>query len=208
MRPRTPLDVADAAALARIASLAAAILVSLRQPGRGVYESERQLRGWLNGDGIVYSSSDFGPASMLLDATKRIQRPAVTKNTPRRGWLSTAAPEAPETAEDSTPLETGAEQRIDTLAEAVETIPDVALEDLGRIAAKLSRMVHRDGTRLRHEVERFLAGMSRGIRVDQVLDCAVENRWLVNHGNSVSAGEVDPEWTLERDTSARYAVVS
>ena len=47
--------------------------------------------------------------------------------------------------------------------------PDVAVEDLGRIAAKRSRTVHRDGTRLRHEVEGFLAGMSRQISVDQVL---------------------------------------
>jgi hypothetical protein len=48
IRPRTPRDLAEQQALARIASLAAQILGIFRQSGRGMYDSERQLRSWLS----------------------------------------------------------------------------------------------------------------------------------------------------------------
>jgi hypothetical protein len=75
-RPRTPLDLADAQALARIATLAAAILVALRQPGRGPYESERQLRTWLTDDGVTFTGADLAPALDLPESTKRTKRAA------------------------------------------------------------------------------------------------------------------------------------
>ena len=73
-RPRTPLDVAEAQALARIASLAAQILSTLRQPGRGVYDSERQLRSWLSDDGVTHTAADIVPALALLEACGHIGR--------------------------------------------------------------------------------------------------------------------------------------
>jgi hypothetical protein len=57
-------------------------------------------------------------------------------------------------------------------------------------------------------VEKILAGMSPGIRVDDLLECAVMNSWLVVNGDRISPGQDYPEWMLERDTSARYVVVS
>jgi hypothetical protein len=67
-RPKTPLDESDRLALARIASLAAAIMSSLRTPGRGRYDSERQLGEWLSEDGVSYTSADLGPALDLLES--------------------------------------------------------------------------------------------------------------------------------------------
>ena len=82
MRPRTPLDVADAESLARVASLAAAVMATLRQPGQGQYESERQLEGfgaavsrggfhsrrWLvtQACGVKVSASVGSPKSVML----------------------------------------------------------------------------------------------------------------------------------------------
>ena len=63
-----------------------------------------------------------------------------------------------------------------------------------------------EGTQTRYQVEQILEGMSRKIRVDDVLAYAVENGWLIVNGDRISPGEVYPEWSLERDTSARYAV--
>jgi hypothetical protein len=95
-RPKTPKDVADAQALSRIATLASQIMVSLRQPDHEIYDSERQLRGWLTEAGIQHSTSDIGPALTLLESTGRIQRPEVRPNTQRPGWIVTAATEAAE----------------------------------------------------------------------------------------------------------------
>jgi hypothetical protein len=67
-RPRAPLDVAEAQALARIASLAGQTIILLRQPGRGVYDSERQLARWLTDDGVTYTTADLSPALTLLEA--------------------------------------------------------------------------------------------------------------------------------------------
>ena len=78
---------------------------------------------------------------------------------------------------------------------------------LERWPHKLARWIHRDGTQLRSDVEKSLAGMSRQWSVDDVLDCAVVKGWLVNHGNRVSRGEIDPGWSIERDTSGRYVPV-
>jgi hypothetical protein len=100
-RPRSPLEVADARELARIAGLAASVLSSIRRPGRGVWESERDLRSWLAADEVSFTSSDLAPALGLLEATGKIGRHAARANTPRAGWLivnsdgaSSSAPEA------------------------------------------------------------------------------------------------------------------
>ena len=44
--------------------------------------------------------------------------------------------------------------------------------------------------------------MSHQTSVDQVLECAVDNKWLIVNGDRISRGTVYPEWSLERDTSA------
>jgi hypothetical protein len=90
-RPKTPLDESDRLALARIASLAAAIMSSLRTPGRGRYDSERQVREWLSEDGVSYSTADLEPALDLLESTKRLNRPAVKPNASRPGCLAAGA---------------------------------------------------------------------------------------------------------------------
>jgi hypothetical protein len=90
------LEVAEAQALARIASLAASILVCLRRPGRGRYDSERQLRQWLSSDNVSYTTSDLAHALTLLEATKRIGRdpelawplPAETQACSNQIWTS------------------------------------------------------------------------------------------------------------------------
>jgi hypothetical protein len=71
-RPKLPLDLADARELARIAALASSVLVSLRQPGRSIYDSERILRQWLSDDGIQSTMADLAPALVLLEATNKI----------------------------------------------------------------------------------------------------------------------------------------
>jgi hypothetical protein len=74
VRPRNPLEVAESQSLARCASLAASILVTLRRDGRGVAESERQLRSWLQADGVEFGKGDLVPALSLLEATRRVGR--------------------------------------------------------------------------------------------------------------------------------------
>ena len=59
--PRTPKDVADLAALKRIALLAGHILITSRQPGRGAWDSERGLRAWLTDDGYSFANDDLAP---------------------------------------------------------------------------------------------------------------------------------------------------
>jgi hypothetical protein len=90
-RPKTPLDESDRLDLAGIASLAAAIMRTLRTPGRGRYDSELQLREWLSEDGVSYTTADLGPALDLLASTKRLKRPAVKPNASQPGWLATGA---------------------------------------------------------------------------------------------------------------------
>lgn len=90
-RPKTPLDESDRLDLAGIASLAAAIMSTLRTPGRGRYDSELQLREWLSEDGVSYTTADLGPALDLLASTKRLKRPAVEPNASQPGWLATGA---------------------------------------------------------------------------------------------------------------------
>jgi hypothetical protein len=93
IRPRNPLELAESQALSRIASLAASIMVSMRRPGRGVADSERHLRGWLQADGVEFGNDDLSPALALLQASKRVGRASAKKNLPRRVWLATDAPE-------------------------------------------------------------------------------------------------------------------
>ena len=64
---------------------------SLRTPGRGRYDSERQVREWLSEDGVSYSSADLEPALDLLQSTKRLNRPAVKPNASRPGCLTAGA---------------------------------------------------------------------------------------------------------------------
>jgi hypothetical protein len=90
-RPKSPLDLADSRELARIASLASSVLMSLRKPGRGQYDSERTLRQWLSDDGIQFSAADLAHALVLLDSTGKIGRGPENKNSPRVGWLIGAA---------------------------------------------------------------------------------------------------------------------
>ena len=90
VRPRTPRDLAEAQRLSRVASLAGQILVTLRSPGRGVYDSERILRGWLVEDAATFSNDDMSPALALLEAAGYIERLTAKQNTPRRGWLVNA----------------------------------------------------------------------------------------------------------------------
>ena len=87
-RPVTPIDIHEQQSLARIASLAASIMPTLRKLGRSRYDSERTLRGWLAEDGIRYSTGDLAPALDLLQSTGRIGRPTITATTSARGgWL-------------------------------------------------------------------------------------------------------------------------
>ena len=84
-RRKTPKDLADRLALNRIAALACDILVCLSKPCRGVYDSERQLRQWLQEDGIQHSTSDIAHALTLLESTGKIARAKVKQNAPRPG---------------------------------------------------------------------------------------------------------------------------
>jgi hypothetical protein len=79
-RPRTPLDLANAQALARIASLAAQVLVSLRQRGHGQYDSERRLASYLSDDGISFTTADLAPALTQLAHVRLSARPFRAEN--------------------------------------------------------------------------------------------------------------------------------
>jgi hypothetical protein len=81
-RPKTPLDIAEQQALARVAALSANILVALRRPGRGAWDGERQIRAWLQEDGTPFTTSDFEPAMTLLESVRKIGR-ELEKRTPR-----------------------------------------------------------------------------------------------------------------------------
>lgn len=83
-RPKTPKDVAERSELVRIANLAGSILISLRQPGRGVYSSERELRQWLNEDGVQFTTGDIAHALVLLESKGNIRRATVKPNAPGR----------------------------------------------------------------------------------------------------------------------------
>lgn len=123
-RPKTPLDESDRLDLARIASLAAAIMSALRTPGRGRYDSELQLREWLSEDGVSYTTADLGPALDLLSSTKRLKRQAVKPNASQPGWLATGAEiwseMVPEEAEEA-----AEEQHRHALAKAVLQVMEV-----------------------------------------------------------------------------------
>lgn len=88
VRPRTDPVVAEREALKRVAELASHVMVSLRRPGRGKWDSEHQLRSWLTADGVTFTVADIAPALTLLEATKRIVRGEVKPKAPRPGWLA------------------------------------------------------------------------------------------------------------------------
>ena len=71
------------------------------KPGRGVWESERELRSWLSQDGVEFANDNITVALSLLEASKRIGRSKAKANAPRRGWLVTNAPEAAEDAPEA-----------------------------------------------------------------------------------------------------------
>jgi hypothetical protein len=102
-RPKTDPVLAEREALIRIAELAASIASTLRQPDRGRYNSERQLRSWLTDDGVQLTVADIAPSLALLEATQRLIRPEVGRGTPRPGWLPEHAPEAVEDAPEPRP---------------------------------------------------------------------------------------------------------
>ena len=118
-RKKTPPLQAEREALIRVASLAAAALVQLRKPGRGKYESERQLAGWIKDAGVQFSASDLGPALGLAEATGRLVRPAVGPNTPRPGELATSG----------------------ALARDAELYANAELPDKARIAALIDNVI-------------------------------------------------------------------
>ena len=68
MRPKSPLELQESQQLARVASLSAQIMVALRHPGRGVAESERQLRSWLQADGVEFANDNATAALSLLES--------------------------------------------------------------------------------------------------------------------------------------------
>ena len=100
-RTRTPKDLATQQALNRIASLAGQVLITSRQPSRGLWDSERGLRAWLTDDGVNFANDDLGPALAMLEGSGRIGRSAAKKNVARRGWLITDAVDGPERAAGS-----------------------------------------------------------------------------------------------------------
>ena len=89
-RPATPKDVAETQLLHRIAELAGHILRIVREPGRGVWDSERQIRGWLVEAEIGFSQGDVAPALALLESLNKIGRHAAKNNRPRTGWVITS----------------------------------------------------------------------------------------------------------------------
>lgn len=91
---QTPTE-AESAGLHRVADLAGSVLACLRKDGRQRYTSERELRAWLSGDGVPFSSNDLGPALDLLAGTGLLVRPAAQLGHPRPGWLPTKADREP-----------------------------------------------------------------------------------------------------------------
>jgi len=90
-RTKTPPDQAEREALARVAELAWNVLQSLRRPGRGKFDSGRQLQAWLKADGAKFTTADLEPALGLAESTGRLVRPAVGPNTARPGELTPGA---------------------------------------------------------------------------------------------------------------------
>jgi hypothetical protein len=62
-RPKQDPVIAEREALIRIAVLGSNILATLRQPGRGRYDSERHLGRWLTSDGHSWTTADLSPAA-------------------------------------------------------------------------------------------------------------------------------------------------
>jgi hypothetical protein len=139
------LDVQDHDSLVRIAKLAARMMSSLRQPGRGKYISERQLRSWVGKSRFTHTTSDVAPALMLLEYTGRIQRPEVKPNTPRPGrlakgagiWHSMAAVDGDGDVPEDVP-EAVAEDQVDAEPEAAVDAP---VEDADNGTSALARAV-------------------------------------------------------------------
>jgi hypothetical protein len=70
-------------------------------------------------------------------------------------------------------------------------------------ANHIARYVHRNGSVYRFDFEKMIAGMSRRMSIDEILDCAVTRDWLIVNGRRVSPGATEPELV----TCARYAMV-
>jgi hypothetical protein len=87
-RPRTPVDVAEAQALHRVADLASAVMNVLRQPRRGRYNSELELREWLRDSNIAFTSKDLPAALALLASTGRLHRVETVRSSSRGGWIA------------------------------------------------------------------------------------------------------------------------
>jgi hypothetical protein len=94
-RPALPPEELEHQGLHRVAELAVSILLCLRKEGRGRYHSERQLRQWLQEDGVHHTTSEVASALTLLEATGRLSRPHTGLAVPRPGWLPTEADAPP-----------------------------------------------------------------------------------------------------------------
>jgi len=77
----------EAEQLHRIADLAVAVLACLRGADRGRYDSERTLRGWLQADGVEFTTADIPPALALLETKGLLVRVEAQLGLPRPGWL-------------------------------------------------------------------------------------------------------------------------
>jgi hypothetical protein len=84
-RPKHDPVIAEREALIRIAVLASNILATLRQPGRGRYDSERHLGRWLTSDGYSWTTADLSPALALLEASLRLIRASTASQRPLHG---------------------------------------------------------------------------------------------------------------------------
>ena len=114
-RPKNPRDLAERTELIRVASLAASVLVSLRQSGCGEYSSERMLRQFLSDDNVSFTSADLAPALGLLEGVGKIGR-GLDKgnNSPRSGWL---------VSDSQRPVHTSVSPAV---SEAMESVPEPA----------------------------------------------------------------------------------
>jgi len=65
-----PLELAESQQLHRIAALAAQVLITLRKPQRGRYESERHLKGLLDEDKYSATSTDPRPMRPIAQTSR------------------------------------------------------------------------------------------------------------------------------------------
>jgi hypothetical protein len=127
-RPKTPKGLAERAELVRIAALGHQVLVSMRRQGRGMHDSERDLRSWLAEDGTAFTSGNLSPALALSEACSKIGRSAAKANSPRSGWLIVVNGDGPVNGSESIsgPVITPAvSEAVEAAREPAEAAPEV-----------------------------------------------------------------------------------